>query len=38
MIHVIKPSDQVERTNFTVDMLWVETIDASPDFLRQVRF
>jgi hypothetical protein len=34
MIHALKPSDQVARTNIAVDML--ERIDASPEFLRQV--
>jgi hypothetical protein len=36
MIHALKQSDQVARTNFAVDML--ERIDASPDFLHQVCF
>jgi hypothetical protein len=36
MIHVLKPSDQVARTNFAVDML--ERIDASPDLLREIVF
>ncbi|PNF19248.1 hypothetical protein B7P43_G08217 [Cryptotermes secundus] len=36
MIHALKPSDQVARTNFAVDML--ERTDASPDFVRQVCF
>ncbi|PNF44001.1 hypothetical protein B7P43_G17047 [Cryptotermes secundus] len=36
MIHALKPSDQVARTNFAVDM--PERIDACPDFLRQVCF
>ncbi|PNF24397.1 hypothetical protein B7P43_G09698 [Cryptotermes secundus] len=36
MIHALKPSDQVARTNFAVDLL--ERIDASPDFLCQVGF
>jgi hypothetical protein len=36
MIYALKPSDQVARTNFAVDML--ERIDASPDFLHQVCF
>jgi hypothetical protein len=34
IIHAPKPSDQVESTNFTVDMLG--RINGSPDFLRQV--
>jgi hypothetical protein len=36
MIHELKLSDQVERTNFAVDML--ERIDTSPTFLHQVFF
>jgi hypothetical protein len=36
MIHALKPSDQVARTSFAVDML--ERIDASLDFLRHVCF
>jgi hypothetical protein len=38
MIHALKPSAQVARTNFAVDMLRVERIDESPNFLRQVCF
>jgi hypothetical protein len=33
MTHALKPSDQVARTNYAVDML--ERIDMSPDLLRQ---
>jgi hypothetical protein len=36
MIPALKPSDQVARTNFAVDV--AERIDASPDFLLQVCF
>jgi hypothetical protein len=36
MIRALKPSDQVARTNFAVDM--PERIDASPGFLREVCF
>jgi hypothetical protein len=36
MIHTLKPSNQVARTNLAVDML--ERTDASSDFLRQVWF
>jgi hypothetical protein len=36
MIHALKLSDQVARTNFAVDML--ERTDASPDFLHQAGF
>jgi hypothetical protein len=36
MFPALKPSDEVARTNFTVDMLG--RIDTSPDFLRQVCF
>jgi hypothetical protein len=36
MIHALKPSDQVARTNFAVGML--ERTDASPDYLHQVCF
>jgi hypothetical protein len=35
-IHALKPSDQVARTNFAVNML--KLVDASPDFLRQMCF
>jgi hypothetical protein len=38
MIHVLKPSDQVARTNSAVYILWLESVDASPDFLRQGSF
>jgi hypothetical protein len=36
MIHALKPSDQVARTDFAVVML--ERTDVSPDFLLQVGF
>ncbi|PNF20692.1 hypothetical protein B7P43_G00325, partial [Cryptotermes secundus] len=36
MIHALKPSDHVARTNFAVDLL--ERTGASPDFLLQVCF
>ncbi|PNF36768.1 hypothetical protein B7P43_G11153, partial [Cryptotermes secundus] len=36
MIHALKRSGRVARTNFAVDM--PARMDASPDFLRQVRF
>jgi hypothetical protein len=36
MIHELKPSEQVARTNFAMDML--ERNDASPYLLRQVCF